>query len=169
MRHLSAQCGPRHRPVCKREPAPAMPTIPTADLIAHARALIAAQDCTMLLIERTVRAGKVAIRIDKIAADGSRTNGIARSDDPTMHALCHAANATLRQLATMLPETARNRVGLMTDGSGAAFSPDQVSVAAGDWLGAVLSGAVLCVDIAPFAADGRWAKLTAPQQGSRTH
>jgi hypothetical protein len=146
-----------------------MPAIATADLIASARAVIAASGCTMLLIERTVRAGKVGIRIDMIAADGGRTRGIARSGDPAMHAVCHTANATLRQLATMLPEGRRDRVGLMTDGTGAAFSPDQLSVMEADWLGAVLSGAALCVDIAPFADDGRWAQLSAPQHGGRAH
>lgn len=169
MRHLSAQHDSRYRPVCTREPAPAMPAIATADLIAGTRAMIAAHGCTMLLIERTVRAGKVAIRIDTIAADGSRSRGIARSGDPAMHAVCHAANAALRQLATMLPEESRHRVGLMTDGTGVAFSPDQLSVTEADWVGAVLSGAALCVDIAPFAGDGCWARLSAPQHDGRTH
>lgn len=137
--------------------------IATADLIAGARAVIAAEGCTLLLIERTVRGDTVAIRIDAITADGSRTRGIARSGDPAMRTVCHGANVALRQLAAILPDRGRDRIGLMTDGTGATFSPDRLSVHGDGWLGQVLTGAAACIDIAPFDAMGHWARLFAPQ------
>jgi hypothetical protein len=146
-----------------------MPESVTAELISAARVVIAHLECTLLLIERTVRSGQASIRIDAIHADGSRDKGVTGSDDPAMRKLCYAANATLQRVATMLPVGSGDAIGLMTDGTGAAFSPDHVSSISGDWLGAVLTGAALCVDLARFNVASRWAQLVAPNNGGRAH
>jgi hypothetical protein len=146
-----------------------MPEMVTAEMISAARAVIAHLECTLLLIERTVRAGQISIRIDAIHADGSRAKGVTRSDDPAMRKLCYAANVTLQRLAVMLPVHSGDAIGLMTDGTGAAFSPDHVSSISGDWLGAVLTGAALCIDLARFDAASRWAQLVMSHDGNRAH
>jgi hypothetical protein len=138
-------------------------------LLAHVRTVIAEHGCTLLLIERSVRVGGTAIRIDAVYADGSRRKGIARSGDAAMRAVCQAANATLRQLAASMPEGLDDQVGLMTDGTGALFSPERPSSTGGDWLGAMLGGAVQSVEISPFALNSRWSRLSAPQHGGKAH
>jgi hypothetical protein len=169
MRHMSA-LGRSIRPLAFRRKATlAMSEIVTAELIYAARAVIADMGCTLLLIERTVRLGRTSIRIDAVHADGSRAKGIARCGDTAMREVCHAANATLRQLAAMLPVGSGNAVGLMTDGTGAAFSPDHVSAVRGDWFSAVLSGDAFCIDLARFDPAGRWGQLVAQHHGGRAH
>lgn len=169
MRHLSASDDPVRSPAFPLGTASAMPEIVTAELISAARAVIAHLGCTLLLIERTVRVGQSSIRIDAIHADGSRAKGVTRNGDPAMRKLCYAANATLQRLAAMLPVGSGDAIGLMTDGTGAAFSPDHVSSISGDWLGAVLTGAAPCIDLVRFNVTSRWAQLVVPNNGGRTH
>ncbi|CAN5295403.1 hypothetical protein BH10PSE15_BH10PSE15_18530 [soil metagenome] len=166
------QLSPHGETTCKRVRASAhvpsaAPVIETGDLVEQARRLIARQGYGFLLIERSVRPNGVSIRVDAIGADGARTAGIARTGEATMRTLCHAANAVLRQLAVQ--HGMAERIGLMTDGTGALFSPDRRAVRDTGWLGSVLSGAARGVTLAPFAPTGHWSRLTAPRPWARSH
>lgn len=169
MRQLSTPLDSICPPVRACAPEQPVTGIAIDTLLAHVRAVIAEQGCTLLLIERSVRVGGTAIRIDAVYADGSRRKGIARSGDAAMRAVCHAANGALRHLATLMPDGLDDHVGLMSDGTGALFSPERPSTTDADWLGAVVSGAVQSVEIVPFAANGLWSRVSAPQQGGRAH
>ena len=169
MRQPSAPLDSICPPVRVCEPERRRPDIPTGDLLGHVRAVIAETGCTMLLIERSVRVGGTSIRIDAVYPDGSRSKGIARSGDPAMRAVCHAADAMLRQLGELLPSGLNDRTGVLSDGTGVLFSLEQPSVMTADWLGPVFAGTVPCIALSPSATSGLLASLIAPQQCGRAH
>jgi hypothetical protein len=170
MRPLSTPLDSIRRPVAAMVSTQPQRPVVIDTLVDSAGEVLAETGCTMLLIERIVREAGTTIRVDAIAADGSRIKGIARSGDPTMRTLCHAANAVLRALAgTMEDAGAADRVGIMTDGAGVLFSPDRPSVCGDDWLGAVLTGAAATFALTDFDPQGRWARLAAAQQAGEAH
>lgn len=85
-------------------------------------------------------------------------------------ALEQTARALFERLAPRWPPYARPRgLGVITDGGGVGFSPDDPCPLAPGWLARQVRGATSLTEIAPFAPHGRWAALTRPAAGTRPH
>lgn len=69
----------------------------------------------------------------------------------------------IEKLASSWPPNARpRRIGFMTDGSGAAFSPDLPCPDIEGWPAMLLDGSARRIDLVPFGAKTIWSSMSVP-------
>jgi hypothetical protein len=147
-----------------------------AELAVHARPLLSASRTTLLGVTRTSANGTPRLKVSAWNASGRPVDLFCATDYPTAAlrrstTALHAAGAlVIDELIRRWPTNAvPPSVGIITDGTGVAFSADHPSPLAHNWLAQQLGGGGRATTLLAFTPSSPWACLTAPVFNTRHH
>lgn len=137
------------------------------DMAANARPLLRASDAMLLSVTtvtcpytaapKTVSWNEQCLPVDMVSA-------IARAGNALHVALTALEDAGTQLLTDLIRRWPVNAlppiIGIVTDGSGIAFSSEHPSPLSPNWLARHLGGACPTMTLLPFAPTGAWARLT---------
>ena len=140
---------------------------------ANAGPLLMASQSMLLTLTMTIDPNGPTSTVHYWNSHGHLLPLVSTVDNALRHSLIafeQSGRTLLGDLLQRWPVNARPpALGIVTDGSGVAFSSDHPSPMHADWLAMHMGGRRTTINLLPFSSNSYWARLIAPIRSQRIH